>query len=125
MLNESLVRASVARYVLAKSGEAAARLEVGTQRTRGFLWTGELFELLGDYERDRDRYPTFDSFLPRVAEYFAELAPRVGAMVEEYDRLRPALAGSEPAADAAGVDPAVDRIVLRFDRPMAAGIRSP
>jgi hypothetical protein len=102
MINESLVRASVARYVLAKSGEAAARLEVASQRMRGFLWTGELFDLLGEYERDRARYPTFDSFLPRVAEYFDGLASRIGAMVEEYDRLRPKLASSEPAAAAAG-----------------------
>jgi len=121
MINESLVRVSVARYVLARHGEVAARAEVATQRARGFLWTDELFELFGEYERDRARYPTLDSFLPRVAEYFAGLVPRLAGMIASYDALRPKLAGVDPPAGATGVDPALDRIVFRFDRPMAAG----
>jgi len=121
MINESLVRAAVARYVLAKSGEVAARAEVAAQRARGFLWTHELFELLGEYERARARYPTLDSFLPPVAEYFDGLVPRLAAMVRAYDESRPKLVSVAPANDAVGVDPALDRIVIRFDRPMTSG----
>jgi hypothetical protein len=83
MVNESIVRVSVARYLLAHVGEAAARREVAEQRARGFYWTDELFDLFDEYERDRARYPTLDSFLPRVAEYFAALVPRLERMIEE------------------------------------------
>lgn len=118
MVNESLVRASVARYVRAHAGDSAAAVEVAAQRARGFLWTDELFELLAEYESDRARYPAFDAFLPRVAEYFAALAPRVADELAEYDRTRPRLVSSEPAHDASDVDPSLTRIVLRFDQPM-------
>ena len=121
MVNESLVRVSVARYLRAARGDSAARREVAAQRARGFLWTDELFELFGEYEQDRARYPTLDAFLPRVAEYFTALVPRIGGIIEQYDRARPKLASAEPEDHAAGVDPALDRIVFRFDRPMGPG----
>ena len=121
MIDESLVRVAVARYVLAQQDEATARREVASQRARGFLWTDELFELFAEYERDRARYPTLDSFLPRVAEYFDGLVPRIDGIIAAYDRSRPSLVRAEPPHDAADVDPALDRIVLHFDRPMAAG----
>jgi hypothetical protein len=121
MINESLVRASVARYILATAGEEAARREVAQQRARGFYWTDELFDLLGEYERDRARYPSLDTFLPRVAEYFERMAPGLEARIAEFDRARPAVLSTDPGHEAVGVDPALDRIVIRFDQPMGPG----
>jgi hypothetical protein len=107
MVNESLVRVSVARYLRAARGDSAARREVAAQRARGFLWTDELFELFGEYERDRARYPTLDAFLPRVAAYFTALVPRIGGIIGQYDRPGQGRV-RRPADQAAGDDPALD-----------------
>lgn len=121
MIDESLVRAAVARYLLANRGEAAARDAIGTERGRMFLWTGELYDLLGEYEAGRARYPTFASFMPRVVEYFASLAPRVPEMVRRYDTERPKLVWISIENGAQDVDPSLGELTFRFDRPMRRG----
>lgn len=83
MIDESLVRVSVVRYLLAHGGPEAAAREVEEQKKLSFLWMGELSDLLAKYEADRDRYPTLDSFLPEVASYFRSLAPRVQTLAQE------------------------------------------
>lgn len=119
MINESLVRAAVARYLLAHRGPGAAAEEVHRQRTGAyFLWTGELFDLLGTYERERSRYPTFDAFMPRIVAYFDQLAPRIDDVLRRYDESRPRVVSMTPENGAEAVDPSVTELIFRFDRPM-------
>lgn len=118
MLYESLVRASTARYVLEHDGIEAAFQRVREDQWRTFYWTGELVDLLGRYERERDRYPTLAAFMPEVARYFEGLAPRVDRLERRIDALRPAIASMSVANGAAEVDSALEQIVIRFDRPM-------
>jgi hypothetical protein len=77
MVNESIVRASVARYMLAHGGEEAARQQVRADRARGFYWMDELFALFAEYDGNRAQYPTLEAFLPRVADFFEKLTPRL------------------------------------------------
>lgn len=118
VLRESLVRACSARYALAHGGEAAAKSAIGYERGRSFLWTGELFDLLGEYEKDRAKYPTLEAFMPRVVEYFNALGPRVKGMAEAYEAARPKIVSMTPANGAQDVDPALTEIEVKFDRPM-------
>ncbi len=37
---------------------------------RGFHWTKELSELLGQYEKQRDKYQTLDAFMPEIVKLF-------------------------------------------------------
>ena len=76
MMREACVRACVARYVLEVDGSEAARQAIHEQHGRGFLWTGELVDLLGEYEADRSQYSTFDAFFPRVVRFFHDYAER-------------------------------------------------
>jgi len=85
MFYESLVRVSTARYLLAYGGEKAALPIIRDELAHSFLWTADLFDLLGEYERSRDRYPTFDSFMPRIVDYFDGLAPHIDDMIRRYD----------------------------------------
>lgn len=117
MLREALVRACVVRYQQQVGGDAAARREIDEQHRRGFPWTGELAELLGEYERDRQRYPRLDAFMPRVVAFFADYAPR---FVERL-AAAPRVVGIVPHNGAADVDPATTAIVVTFDRPMRDG----
>lgn len=76
LLYESMVRACVVRYVRASEGQASARAEIRRQYGRGFEWVGELSELLEEYEKNRDRYPTLEAFMPKVIAFFEEYAPK-------------------------------------------------
>lgn len=121
VLAESLVRACTARYVLAHDGVEAAQREIEGERRQAFIWTGELFKVLGEYENDRAKYPTLDSFMPRVVDYFNDLSPRVGAMVKAVEAGMPKVVSIEPSNGSMDVDPSLTRIVVRFDRPMNRG----
>ena len=70
MMHESVVRASVVRYLQATKGPQEARKEIKRQIEKGFLWTQELSDLLAQYEESRDQYPTLDSFFTRIVDFF-------------------------------------------------------
>jgi hypothetical protein len=63
---ETLVRASVVRFVLARDGEKAARAQADYDVARGFTWVPALAERLAEYEADRTAYPTLKAFVPRL-----------------------------------------------------------
>ena len=76
MMRESLVRACVVRFMRARWGRLAAWVEAREQAGRGFVWTGDLADCLVEYEDHRDRYPTFDAFMPRIIEFFNEYSQK-------------------------------------------------
>jgi hypothetical protein len=121
MMYESLVRACTVRYALAQDGPAAAQKAVDYNKGRGFTWTGKLAGLLGEYERDREKYPTLDTFMPQVVKLFEQVAGRI----EQEDGIAaadaPKVLWMSPANGAADVDPGITEITVVFDRPMASG----
>ena len=93
----------------------AARVVIRQENSRSFFWMSGLVNLLETYRNSREQYPTFDSFLPRVTEYFNGVAPR---MHELTDRLQPKVVSTSILDGASGVDPGVKTIVVRFSMPM-------
>jgi hypothetical protein len=83
-----------------------------------FLWTGEFVEMLERYEKDRQTYSTLESFMPRVAEFFDAIAPRIPDLIRAYEKSRPKVTGMNVTNGAKDVDPKLAEIVIRFDRPM-------
>jgi len=118
---ESLVRASTARYILAHDGAAAAQSEINAEEGRSFVWTRELFGLLGQYEADREHFPTLQSFLPKVTAFFDGLPPRLPALLQAYDSRRPKIVWMSIRNGARAVDPATSQVVMAFDRPLRGG----
>ena len=121
VIKESPVRAATVRYVIVHRGAEAGRRAVQTEEGRSFLWTGELVELLGEYERERPRYPTLSAFLPRLVAFFDGAAADVGETIRRYDRRRPHVVSCNVSDGARDVDPALRELVIRFDRPMDRG----
>ena len=76
MMYESVVRASEVRYQYANGDESKAKRIAGYNIRRGFIWTKELSELLGEYEAQRDIYPDLDAFFPRIVEFFNSYADK-------------------------------------------------
>jgi hypothetical protein len=118
VIYESVVRASVARYRRSHEGPAAGLAEVVDQRANGFIWMGELYDLLGDYENNRTHYPDLESFMPRLAAYWRSLPAHLPTLIAQYDSTRPRVASVNPADGSPDVDPSLATLTIRFDRPM-------
>jgi hypothetical protein len=83
MMNESLVRASVIRYLLKHNpGGKEARYQLISDFGRGFFWMKGLVETLGVYETNRDKYPTLESYIPVLVEFYKNVAKESETMFE-------------------------------------------
>jgi hypothetical protein len=115
MLNQSLSRAVTIEYVMEHDGQEAARIAIQKENARSFFWMSGLVGLLDTYRKGRDQYQTFDSFMPRVAQFFANTAPKVQELT---DRLQPKVVSTSIAEGARDVDPGTKQIVVRFSMAM-------
>jgi hypothetical protein len=115
MLNQSLSRAVTIEYVMEHDGQEAAHIAIQKENARSFFWMSGLVDLLDTYRKGRDQYPTLDSFMPRVAQFFAETAPRIRELT---DRLQPKVVSTSIAEGARDVDPGTKQIVVRFSMAM-------
>jgi hypothetical protein len=113
MFYESLVRACVLRYTRHHEGAVAAWMATQRERANGFAWMGGLSDLLGEYETHRDKYPTLESFAPRLMAFFDDYAKKPVANP-------PKVISMSPANGATDVDPSLETIKVVFDRPMMA-----
>ncbi len=83
MMNEALVRASVIRYIMKHNPDKkAARNQLITEFGNGFYWMKDLVESLGIYEKNRNMYPTLDSYIPVLAEFYIKVAKESDSMFE-------------------------------------------
>ena len=118
MLNESLLHAMEARYMLAHGGPGAMQEYFAGQRAGSWFWVEELANLYAEYEANRDTYPTFAAFMPQVVAYWDSLPERVPAMIQRYDAQRPKLISLSIENGSTTVDPGLQEITVRFDRPV-------
>lgn len=121
MLRESLVRACTVRYHHRYGGAYAAERAVDYETQRGFLWTGELSDLLAQYEAQRDRYPTLEAFAPRIVSLFNEYAAKLEQETPASSSEAPRVVSMTPANGAENVDAGTSEIRVTFDRPMRDG----
>lgn len=74
MLNESLVRAAVIRYLLTHSTIEQAERQLKEDFGSNFFWIKDLVDLMNLYESNRKEYPTFESFMPVIKDFFKNVA---------------------------------------------------
>ncbi|MBK8978792.1 MAG: DUF4932 domain-containing protein [Planctomycetes bacterium] len=117
MMCETLVRATVLRYRADVDGSAAALLQLAEEVGRGFSWVGAVAQRLAVYERERERYATLDAFVPELVDCLDDHLPGL----KERLANTPHVVSTEPVDSSRDVDPATDRIVVTFDRPMRDG----
>lgn len=72
-VNEHLVRTVVARIVLQLMGESSKNSIINKEINNGFIYILKLDSLLSEYENNRNKYPTFESFYPKIIELFNSL----------------------------------------------------
>jgi uncharacterized protein DUF4932 len=117
VLNESLVRATVARYFADRGTPERYHEYLADERGKGWLWLPELADCYATYERERATYPTLEMFMPRVVAYYDSLPERISALKQAYETARPhVVSTSLPAGDTAVLAAEVREIIVRFDR---------
>ena len=121
MLRESLVRACVVRYTRRYQGQAAADRLVRAELDNSFLWMKELSTLLAEYENQRERYPTLESFGPRLVAFFNDYAPGFAERQKQLVGRQPKVLSMTPTNGATNVSPATSSFRVTFDRPMRNG----
>jgi hypothetical protein len=121
LLFESLVRACEVRYALRYNGTAAGSGLMVYQKRRGFLWTKELSDVLGEYEAHRDKFPTLESFAPRLVAFFNGYARGFAERLKALEASRPKVVSMLPKNGATNVDPNQATFKVVFDRRMQDG----
>jgi len=124
MINESLVRAAVVRYMIDnKYSQKDIDEEIFIQEKRKFLWMKELVDLLGMYQNNRKKYPSFESFYPEIIAFYNQLAPKMKTIIADYEQKQPKVQSISPDVwNKNDVDPAIQEITINFDREMAEGV---
>ncbi|MFT3825318.1 MAG: DUF4932 domain-containing protein [Chitinophagaceae bacterium] len=119
VINESLVRASVVRYLSFNNptNPKIAEDELSIQINRGFLWTKDLVALLGTYEANRKKYPTINEFYPVIISFFKSVADSISYSKAIYESNLPRVASLEPFSNnAQDVDPSITELTINFDQ---------
>jgi len=77
LMYESAVRACVASFVRYSYPPEVLGYYLNDENRYGFIWTKALGEELINYENNRDKYPTFDSFFIQFINFFKDYVKEV------------------------------------------------
>lgn len=123
LVNESLVRASVVRYLIANnSTNQKAKQEVVSQINTGFLWMKGLVTLLAVYENNRVKYKTFNDFYPQIIKFFQSTADKISTIKAQYENELPKVVSIEPFDNNfQNVDTTIKVMTINFNQTMMAG----
>ncbi|UOE49459.1 DUF4932 domain-containing protein [Mucilaginibacter sp. SMC90] len=87
MMNEALVRASVISYLKTHNTDTlVAEKELKEQLARGFVWMRPLVNLLNKYQTQRKTYPTLESFMPVIVDFYNKIAPHTSFYDDDYQQ---------------------------------------
>jgi len=126
MLNEALVRAAVIKYQKDHhfSLEEISK-ETNEQLDRGFLWIEKLVDELENFDRQRDKYPTLESYMPVLAEAYQSYATNISSLDETFEERRPKIISFEGIQDGqTNVSNTLRELKINFDRPLLGQGRS-
>lgn len=120
LVNESLVRASVVRYLMVNdSTNQKAKQEVVSQINTGFLWMKDLVTLLGVYENNRAEYKTLNDFYPQIIKFFQSTADKIATIKADYENELPKVVSIEPFENnSQNVDTSIKVMTINFNQPM-------
>ncbi len=117
MLYESLVRACVINYYqYMKASDSRIKGMIYTEKSKGFIWIEELFNLLTVYENSRDKYLTLKDYMPEIVKMHNSLSPKT--LATEFDRNCPSIIYSNIKNGSRKVDPKINILTVRFDKLM-------
>ncbi len=118
MLYESLVRASVVKYVEQNdTNKTKVLVYIAREQGNGFLWTDKLFNKLTLYENNRDKYPTLEKFIPEIVSLFDSLAVDFNSYKNNFYSQCPKIESTSIKNNDV-IDFNTKEITIVFDKPM-------
>ncbi len=118
MLYEYLTRACEIKHLQDHGKNEHADVRAESYCNLGFLLINDFVEALSRYERERDKYPTLDAFLPEIAKLLHDKVTE--EFVAKYEN-HPKVVSTNPPIGSKDVDPALTEITVTFDQPMQKG----
>jgi len=117
MMKESLVRASVVMYIKKHAtNPLEVNKEIITQTGRGFIWIRRLVDTLDFYEQNRSKYPTLESFMPRIISFYNTTAQNRDALLANCVHVK----SLEPFGNnASDVSANLTEMKVVFDKPLS------
>jgi len=118
MISESMVRASVIRYLIRHSTDTLkVDKELKQQLAIGFVWMKELVDVLGQYEAQRKTYPTLESFMPKIVNFYDTIAPKIKVYDYAYLERCAKVISTQPFENGdMTVNPNTSELVFNFDK---------
>ena len=118
MLYESLVRASVIKY-LESNDTTENRIEkaIVDEERNSFIWTDMLVDKLSVYENNRDKYKTLESYMPKLVLFFDSIAENFDAYYDEFSLNCPKIISSS-IENKSKINPTLTEIIFKFNKPM-------
>lgn len=118
MLFESLVRASVIKYLENQNSSKKQLIRaIADEQRKGFIWTDLLVEKLSEYEADRDQYKTLESFMPEIIKFFDSIAVDFPSYHDKFLLNCPKIVSSS-VINNSKVESSLKEISFTFDKPM-------
>ena len=79
MMTEALIRAAIIKYMKEHDfAQSEIENEITMQKGKGFIWVEEFVdELESYYDKQRDKYPTLESYMPRLVEVYKTWAEEI------------------------------------------------
>jgi len=120
VLNEALVRTAVIKYMKDHQfSEEEVEFEINKQLNRGFLWIEELLVELENYDRQRHKYPTLESYMPNLIKAYDTFASKINTYIEDFDQKRPKIVSIDEFKNGdQKVNHSIKKITINFDRPL-------
>ena len=121
MINESLVRAAVIKYMQDHDFEEKEIIKkINSQKSKGFYWINDLVFELSKYDKNRDKYAALEDFIPNIARAFADYAQNFEAYKQEFQNVRPkVLSITEFSNGDKNVNHDIETITINFDKALS------
>ncbi len=104
---EWLTRLSTIMYLKENGADDKVVQMIRWDGIQGFLWQADAVKLMDEFYADREKYPIFEAFVPRLIEFYNGVAENM----ESYKSPKVAEKSLEPVAQNQGVAPTVPEIV--------------
>jgi len=116
MMNEALVRAAVVRYIAKhNTDKGKAEREIRAQLSNGFIWIDELAAKLEYYENNRDKFPTLESYMPVIADFYSYTAKNLDKLLSKCAHVKSTVGIDNNATN---ISPKTTEMKLIFDKPV-------
>ncbi|MCG8575500.1 MAG: DUF4932 domain-containing protein [Flavobacteriales bacterium] len=118
MFAEAVVRAAVIKYLQDHNYDSElVQLEINDEIDKGFVWTDELVKELNRYDKNRNTYPTLESFMPELVTFFQQVAINIEETITKVEEKRPNVISITPFENGnQQVDPSTQKIEITFDK---------